>query len=66
MDVKDKDQAQNLIKISKIRGMMSPLIPLGMSIIIYLIGGWNLFSVSLGVKKFILKSIGRQIILNSH
>jgi hypothetical protein len=31
-----------------------------------LIGGWNLFSVSLGPKILILKSIGRQIILNSY
>jgi hypothetical protein len=31
-----------------------------------LIGGWNLFCVSLGIKKFILKSIGWKIILNSH
>jgi hypothetical protein len=31
-----------------------------------LIEGWNLFSVSLGTKIIILKSIGGQIILNSH
>jgi hypothetical protein len=31
-----------------------------------LIGGWNPLSVSLGTRVFILKSIGGQIILNSH
>jgi hypothetical protein len=31
-----------------------------------LIGGWNPLSVSLGIKNFILKSIGGQIILNFH
>jgi hypothetical protein len=31
-----------------------------------LIGGWNLFSVSLGIRIFILKSIRWQIIFNSH
>jgi hypothetical protein len=31
-----------------------------------LIGGWNLFNVSLGIKNFILNFIGRQIILSSH
>jgi hypothetical protein len=31
-----------------------------------LIGGWNIFCVSLGPKILILKSIGGQIILNSH
>ncbi len=31
-----------------------------------MIGGWNLFSVSLGTKIHILKSIGWQIIFNSH
>jgi hypothetical protein len=31
-----------------------------------LIGGWNIFCVSLGPRIFILKLIGRQIILNSH
>jgi hypothetical protein len=31
-----------------------------------LIGGWNIFYVSLGPKIFILKLIGGQIIFNSH
>jgi hypothetical protein len=31
-----------------------------------LIGGWNIFCVSLGPRILILKSIGGQIILNSH
>jgi hypothetical protein len=31
-----------------------------------LIGGWNLFNVSLGPRILILKSIGGQIIFNSH
>jgi len=31
-----------------------------------LIGGWNIFCVSLAPKILILKSIGGQIILNSH
>jgi hypothetical protein len=31
-----------------------------------LIGGWNVFNVSSGPKVLILKSIGGQIILNSH
>jgi hypothetical protein len=31
-----------------------------------LIGGWNIFCVSLGPKILILKAIGGQIILNSH
>jgi hypothetical protein len=31
-----------------------------------LIGGWNPFSVSLGIRIFILNSIGGQIILDSH
>ncbi len=31
-----------------------------------MIGGWNVFNVSLGPKVFILKSVGGQIILNSH
>jgi len=31
-----------------------------------LIGGWNIFYVSLGPRIFILKSIGGQIIFNSH
>jgi len=31
-----------------------------------LIGGWNIFCVSLGPRIFILKSIGGKIILNSH
>jgi hypothetical protein len=31
-----------------------------------LIEGWNIFCVSLGPRILILKSIGRQIILNSH
>jgi len=49
---------KNLIKISKIRGRMSPPIPLVMRIVI--------FCVSLGPRILILKSIGRQIILNFH
>jgi hypothetical protein len=31
-----------------------------------LIGGWNLLNVSLGTRILILKTIGRQIILNFH
>jgi hypothetical protein len=52
--------------ISKIRERMSPPIPLIMRIIILFVGGWNIFNVSLGIIILILKSIGRQIILNSH
>jgi hypothetical protein len=57
---------KNLIKISKIRGRMSPPIPLVMRISSHFIGGWNIFCVSLGPKNFILKSIGGQIIHNFH
>jgi hypothetical protein len=32
----------------------------------YLIGGWNMFNVSLGTKILILNSIGGQIILDFH
>jgi hypothetical protein len=51
---------ENFIKISKIRGRMNPPIPLVMRITSYLIGGWNIFCVSLGPR------IRGQIIFNSH
>jgi len=59
-------ELKNLIKISKIRKRMNPPIPLVMRIIILLIGGWNPFNVSLGIRIFILKSIGGQTIFDSH
>jgi hypothetical protein len=66
MDGKDKYQAQNFIKISKIRGRMSPSIPLVMRIVILFDWRMEFFCVSLGPRILILKSIGGQIILNSH
>jgi hypothetical protein len=55
-----------LIKISKIRGRMNPPIPLVMQIVIIFDWRMEFFYVSLGLRILILKSIGRQIILNSH
>jgi hypothetical protein len=57
---------KNLIKISKIRGRMSPPIPLVMQIVIIFDWRMEFFYVSLGPRILILKSIGQQIILNSH
>jgi hypothetical protein len=57
---------KNLIKISKIRGKMNPLIPLVMRIVILFDWRMEFFCVSLGPRILILKSIGGQIILNSH
>ncbi len=59
-------ELKNPIKMSKIRKRMNPPIPLVIRIISYLIRGWNPLSVSLGTKKFILNSIGKQIILDFH
>ncbi len=57
---------KNLIKISKIRWRMNPRIPLIMRIIILFDWRMEFFGVSLGPGIFILKSIGGQIIFNSH
>jgi hypothetical protein len=57
---------KNLIKISKIRERMNPPIPLVMRIIIIFDWRMEFCIISLGIKNFIQKSIGGQIILNSH
>jgi hypothetical protein len=62
----DKIELKNLIKISKIRKKMSPPIPLVIRIIIFFDWRMDFLSVSLGTKILVLKSIGGQIIFNSH
>jgi hypothetical protein len=57
---------KNFIKISKIRGRMSPPIPLVMRIVILFDWRMKFFCVSLGLRILILKSIGGQIIHNFH
>jgi hypothetical protein len=43
MDGRIRIKLKNFTKISKIKGNMSPPIPLVMRIVILLIGGWNFF-----------------------
>jgi hypothetical protein len=57
---------KNLIKISKIKGRMSPPITLVMKIVILFDWRMEYFLCLIGPKNFILKSIGGQIIFNSH
>ncbi len=58
-------ELKNPIKMSKIGKMMSPLIPLVMRIIILF--DWRIepSRVSLGIRIFILNSIGEKVILDS-
>jgi hypothetical protein len=57
---------KNFIKISKIRGRMSPPIPLVMRIVILFDWRMKYFLCILGPRILILKSIGGQIIHNFH
>jgi hypothetical protein len=66
MDGRIKIKLKNLIKISKIRGNMSPPIPLVMRIVILFDWRMEFLFISLGPRILILKSIGGHMILNFH
>jgi hypothetical protein len=66
MDGRIRIKLNKLIKISKIKGNMSPPIPLVMRIVILFDWRMEFLFISLGPRILILKSIGGHIILNFH
>jgi hypothetical protein len=64
MDGRIRIKLKNLIKICKIRGNMSPPIPLVMRIVILFDWRMEFPFISLGPRILIIKSIGGHIILN--
>jgi hypothetical protein len=66
MDGRIKIKLKNLIKISKIRGNMSPPIPLIIRIVILFDWRMEFLFISLGPRILILKSIGGHIIIKFH